>query len=616
MSVWFTGVCGADAAATDALPYTPLRAAVTTTECVLRGEGLVALQQLGNFSVMVDGRIDNAAELHAELRLAPSATAAEVFLAAYLRWQQDFPAHVLGDYVFAIWHGPERTLLVGRDATGVLPLFLAYTAQRVHFASCMQRVLAVSGLRMVANQRHVATRLRLGFDGTSETMFEGVERMPKGELLIWRDGRAHRHRFWHPERMPMLQMRDPREYAEAAREVLYSAVARRLPATGLVAAHLSGGLDSSTVTDTAARLLQMQSRGLTAYTAVPVGEFNQSLFRGKFCDETTLARAVAQQHGNVDHVLISNQTRTVFEDLDTLSEVIGRPLFNPANSVWIQAILRDASSRGIGVLLDGAMSNFTFSYDGGAALPTLLRAGRVLAAAQLGRALHRHQASWHHIASVAMLPLLAPALRNRVLRTFGRQPQAVVGGMAANPAFLAAHGYRGRDDLREQADPRLRRLSFILGMQDDQAAMFARAAGLASASPTADRQVIEFCLAVPEEQFCAGGDRRALIRNMMQGLLPEQVLRERRRGMQAADAFSLMLRDRESFVQELKQMQQVDLVRQAMDLPRLQALVQQWPQRASSIAEHDGYTNVLPRAVSMGRFLRRMEQGELYAIGG
>ena len=614
--VWFAGQCGTTILELSQPVETRLRSApaLASMEAAFRGEGLAALQRVGSFVILLDGRVDNAPELARALELPPDAKAAELIAAAYRRWRDDFPAHVLGDYVFALWNEAERTLVLGRDATGILPLFLCEAAGRLHFASEMRLILASSGIRMVADEEEVATRLRIGFDGTRRTMFEGVQKLEKGELLVWRDGQSRRHRFWHPERLPMLRLRDPREYAEAALEVLYRAVARRLPAGVAIATHLSGGLDSSTVTDTAARLLAHQGRGLTAYTAVPVGEFDASLFRGRFCDETELARSVAGQHGNVEHVLVSNQATTIFAEMDALCETLAKPVHNPANLVWMQAIVHDARRRGIGLLLDGVMSNFTFSYAGELALPTLLRAGRLAAAVKLGRGLHRHQASWKHIVSIGVLPLLPPVVRLRIRQAFGRQPEEALGAaMGANATFLAKHGYTSGDPLREQTDPRVRKLSIISGLQDDQYALMARAAGLASASPTADREVIEFCLCVPEEQFCTGGDRRALMRNMMAGLLPQTVLRERRKGLQAADSFSLVTRDREEIARELGCLEQVSLARRVLDLPRLKSLVERWPVRVLSAAEHADYTNMLPRAICMGRFLRRLEEGKLYS---
>src|SRR5262249_2649880 len=53
--------------------------------------------------------------------------------------------------------------------------------------------------------------------------------------------------------------------------------------------------------------------------------------------------------------------------------------------------------------------------------------------------------------------------------------------------------------------------------------------------PTADVRLLEFCLAVPTEQFLHNGVLRSLARRALADRLPKQVLEEPRRGFQVAD---------------------------------------------------------------------------------
>ena len=53
--------------------------------------------------------------------------------------------------------------------------------------------------------------------------------------------------------------------------------------------------------------------------------------------------------------------------------------------------------------------------------------------------------------------------------------------------------------------------------------------------PTADVRLLEFCFAVPMEQFLRDGMLRALARRALADRLPKQVLEETRSGLQVAD---------------------------------------------------------------------------------
>jgi asparagine synthase (glutamine-hydrolysing) len=130
--------------------------------------------------------------------------------------------------------------------------------------------------------------------------------------------------------------------------------------------------------------------------------------------------------------------------------------------------------------------------------------------------------------------------------------------------------------------------------------------------PTADRRVIEFCLSVPEEHYCADGRRRSLIKDAMAGMLPPKVLEERRRGYQSADVIFHLTREKAEIEAELKRLKKIDLAVRCLNLPMLESLVQSWPSPPYGRGEHATHGSQLMSAISMGRFIRRLEEGTLF----
>jgi asparagine synthase (glutamine-hydrolysing) len=139
-----------------------------------------------------------------------------------------------------------------------------------------------------------------------------------------------------------------------------------------------------------------------------------------------------------------------------------------------------------------------------------------------------------------------------------------------------------------------------------------RVCGIEYNDPTSDKRVMEFCFSVPEEFYCMGGDTRSLIRAAMAGLLPDLVLNERRGGLQSADFIYHLAAEKNEIAAELERMRQSDLISRAMDLPSLQQLVDDWPADPSGIENSPDYGIRLSRAVSFGRFVRRIEDGTLF----
>jgi asparagine synthase (glutamine-hydrolysing) len=143
---------------------------------------------------------------------------------------------------------------------------------------------------------------------------------------------------------------------------------------------------------------------------------------------------------------------------------------------------------------------------------------------------------------------------------------------------------------------------------------FRQLTGVGMSDPTGDRRVIEFCLSVPVEYYCEKGVPRSLIRNAMIGRLPEQVRTERRKGLQAADFSIHFEAERAEALAELEQMRQVNLIAHALNLPAMEAMLQLSPSQADA---HGGMLSHWPkllRALSLGRFLRRLEDGTLFSV--
>ncbi|QEE30188.1 hypothetical protein FTW19_20735 [Terriglobus albidus] len=561
--------------------------------------------------LQLDGRIDNRTDLSSALDLPLGASLSELLKCAWRHWGDELPGRLIGDFSLAVWDGVQRKLLLARDAAGVRPLHFTFTPHGITFASLARHLLQLSGRLARPDEERVAEWLGGHLHLSTNTFFEGIQTISPGHALVWQNGRHSIRSFWNPLQTPLLRLRDSREYAEGMLHYLEQAVHRRIPEHGLLATHLSGGLDSSSLTDTAARYLASQSRSLVAFTAIPASPLDESLFCTRFTNEAPFAACVAQQHDNIEHILVSNHSRGLFQTLDRFTDAADRPFLNPPNAVWLLSVLETAAQHGAVTLLDGVAGNFTLSYHGQRALPGLLIAGRVPTLSRVAFGLHRHGESWKHILANLTQPFF-PKAHHMLMQLSGRKPAARAIAMGASLEFVKKFGYFA-DTLRPRVRGRFERAEILTGLELEQYLSIGRTvASIDDVIPAMDRDLIEFCLSIPEEIYCQDGDRRSLIRTTMKGRLPDMVRNERRRGLQAADFLPLLTAELPAIRTELAQMEQVDLVRRAIDLPRLHRLVEHWPSAYHPSIFAD-YAFALPRALSMGRFLRRMEEGSLFS---
>jgi asparagine synthase (glutamine-hydrolysing) len=565
----------------------------------------------GNLVLFLDGRLNRRRELSTRLGTTGHSPLLDV-LEAYRRWGDEFPRYLDGDFALALWDAGKHRLLLARDPEGHRTLHYWVQGGQFRFASEARGLVAHGDIPLVANQRKIAQWLNRIPENSGSTYFRNISCVPAGHTAVWERERVTVRDFWQPSNIPELRLSDPREYAEGVRCVLEDSVRERIADCSAVGCQLSGGLDSSSVTATAAGILQDRGGTVSAFTAVPAVSTDDAIFPGRFCDESAHAAATAALYPNIEHVLIPNVSGSLFHTLDQMTSAAECPQLNPGNSCWIRAICAEAAGRGLSALLTGVKGNFTISWDGRRALFSLIASGRIPTAMRLAGAMRRNGRTWPAVFRAGVGPLL-PFSLHRILNIARGDVFEMEIGSRREFAKSAGLDLRKTIGINGSLDGRsLRIRSIRRGDPGGHRSALRRLTGIEQMDPTADRRVMEFCLSVPEEHYCASGSRRSLIRDAMAGRLPAKVLNERRRGKQSADLLFHMTREKAEFEAELKRLRKVDLAARCLNLPLLESLLQAWPSPPYQRADYERYGIDLMHSISMGRFIRRLEEGALF----
>ena len=205
----------------------------------------------GALTVVHNGEIYNAARLREELEARGhrfrSRCDTEVLLHGYRAWGEQLVEHIDGMWAFALWDGPRRRLVLGRDALGVKPLWLARGPGWLAFASEVRALAAARAARWSLAPAAVASFLATGSVAEPRAILDGVEALPPGRLLV-REGGAERTVRWFtlpPEQPEVPGLDEERRFAKEVRARLEASVAGCLESDVPVALLLSGGIDSS-----------------------------------------------------------------------------------------------------------------------------------------------------------------------------------------------------------------------------------------------------------------------------------------------------------------------------------------------------------------------------------
>jgi len=194
-------------------------------------------------AIVHNGEIVNFRELRSEENFdCRTNTDTEVILKLYEKYGMDFVPRLRGMFAFALFDTRNGSWHLARDAGGIKPLFVAFPNGKLHFASEMRSLLRSFSTKPTINNRALSAYLRLQYVPGPETMCEGIETLPPGTILSWKDGRETRRSFVPKE---SIHFRSIGEFKEGFPELMDAVVQQHLVSDKPVGLFLSGGMDSS-----------------------------------------------------------------------------------------------------------------------------------------------------------------------------------------------------------------------------------------------------------------------------------------------------------------------------------------------------------------------------------
>jgi asparagine synthase (glutamine-hydrolysing) len=574
----------------------------------------------GGLVLVADAQVDNRDELARALGIdggqLRALSDADVMLRAYERWETDAFDRIYGAFACAVWDAARRRLILAKDGVGMKPLYYHRAAGLFAFASMPKGLHALPETPYAPDEDKLAELLTLAPDWGSGTLFEGVEKVESGAyVVVGQGGGVEIRRHWTPAQRT-LRLPSADAYAEAMREQLDQAVASCLRGAHDVAAHLSAGFDSASVAATAARLLAPSGGRVHAFTSAPREGYVDTARKPRLVDEGPLAAATAAMYPNIEHVLIRAGGRSPLQGLDRNFFLYERPVLNICNQVWSDAINDAVRDRRLGVLLSGGMGNMTLSYNGAELLPELIRAGRLIRWLGEARGLHKTQAvRWVSVMARSLGPwfpvwLWKLARRINGASDFDLSRYSLIRPARVDELNLKARAKARQHDLayRPWKDGYVVRM-WALRRGDRGAAQKGILAGwgIDMRDPTADRRLVEFCLATPTDQFMRDGVPRALARRALADRLPAAVLDAPLKGYQAADWHEGLTAARDEVAAEVERLAACAPASAALSTERMRQLVRDWPQSGWDRHEvMEPYRLALLRGISAGHFLRRV----------
>jgi asparagine synthase (glutamine-hydrolysing) len=462
-----------------------------------------------NLALVFNGEIYNHAELRRELehrgrRFVTDHSDTEVILRGYEEWGHDVVDHLVGMFAFAVSDHERAELFLARDRLGIKPLYYVDGPGRFAFASELKALFQDPDVPrrpdVGALQRFLLFRLH---DDGEDTFFDGVKRLlPAHTMLVRPDGVVKTERYWKPYVNPeFASSRSDDDYAQEFASRFDEVVRRHLISDVPVGVPLSGGLDSSGVVTTMARLTaagtDLHTQGLYTFSA---------LYPGESIDESEYIHEIERAVGSIPHYAYPNLD-DFWNEIDEWIWFQEEPTIASAPYAYY-SVYRLASEHvkvmvsgnGGDELLAGYIPYFR------AYLSSALAQGHYLAAAReifQGRDLYRKYA----------LELIRSKLPSRTNNAVTAR-ELLASGSAPGVHFESHKNLNERlaSDVLRYSTPDL------LRYEDKNSMAFSIEARV----PFLDHELVEFIFGLPIDQKIKGGWNRAVYRNAMKGRMPEK----------------------------------------------------------------------------------------------
>ncbi len=407
---------------------------------------------------------------------------------AWEHWFAETFTKLMGIFSLAVWDREEQTLWLGRDPTGARSLYYT-TSDTTRWIAPNLRSLNpyhAQELDMVALRDYLCCAFVPG----THTLWEGVREIRPGTIVSFPDEKIQS--YWQLQEGNSSKKGG---YPQQLRNLLEQIVTEYLPPEREpVGVFLSGGLDSSCITALAAKL-----------HPAPVHTF--SIHFGENCPNELEFSSLVAQHCNTNHHILEITFRQMWDKLPEtmgwLDDPIGDPLTVP------NLLIGRLAKESVEVVLNGEGGDPCFG--GPKNQPMLLN--QLYGTATQQDSLQAYLLAFKKCASD--LPYL---LKPEIWEAVRHQPYFFSEELNSTASYL--NRLMALNIKFKGADHILTKVNNLT-----------RGAGIQGRSPLFDQRIVELSMEIPPEYKLAGVQEKAVLKQAVADLLPEQILHRPKSGM-------------------------------------------------------------------------------------
>ena len=502
--------------------------------------------------IVFNGEIFNYIELKAELidlgYRFRTGSDTEVLLLLYKHYREKCLEKLNGQFAFAIWDTRKKELFLGRDRVGIRPLFYYREGNAFVFGSEIKCLMESGFVKAEPDPESLNRVFTFWTIPSPGTMFKGVKELPPGHYMVVREHETVIKPYWElgfqgdPGVSGSASLSDSMEEFEA---LIADSVRLRLRADVPVAAYLSGGIDSSATTWF---IKQIEPGVLNTFS---LG------FESKEFDETAFQQSVAEQlettHRSItckDSDVADNFAQVLWHTETPILRTGAVPMFllsGLVNDNGIKVVITgegaDEFLGGYNIFKEAIIREFWSREPSSKIRPLLLQKLYPYLAQFQGRNSAMLKMFYGYGLNDTDSPVYSHLVRwNNSKHIKEHIRKDFLNGYSADPveSFISTLPEDfGKLDLLSRAqwlESTLFMSGYLLSSQGDRMGM---AHSVEGRYPFLDHRVIEFCSRLPWNHKIRGLNEKYLMKKLMDGRLPDQVVHRPKQAYRAPVASSL-----------------------------------------------------------------------------
>jgi asparagine synthase (glutamine-hydrolysing) len=513
--------------------------------------------------IVFNGEIFNYVELRKELEEMGhkfrTQSDTEVIVHLYEEYGEECLSKLNGQFVFSIWDKNNQELFLARDRVGIRPLYYYHNDGLFVYGSEIKAIFEHQKVPRELSEEGIAETFTFWTTISPNTVFKGVKECPPGHFIKFKNKKITIKKYWE------LTFATKDNYYKGSfqeaivkfEELFEDSVRIRLRADVPVAAYLSGGIDSSITTayikKIEPKVLQTFSVGFTEK------EFDESYYQD-----------IASNYFNTKHI---SHTCSTNEIADNFPQVVWHceapllrtspsPMFSLSKKVRennIKVVITgegaDELLAGYNIFKENKIRHFWAKDPKSRIRPLLLKKLYPYITALQNANPNALKMFFGYKLSETGSPIYSHLLRwknsSNIKNHFSKTIQEKLAGFDPYKNLMANLGQMDNMDPLAKAqyiEMVIFLSGYLLSSQGDRMGM---ANSVEGRYPFLDHRIIEFCATLPPDFKLKGLNEKVLLKKMMKGKLPEEILNRPKQAYRAPILSSFLGTGAPAFVMEL-----------------------------------------------------------------